>query len=81
MKGFQFDEKSYTFISKTLQDRFDDDDDLVAFHLGAIEDLSRVREKDTSGLWKFFSTTYKLMFKYLKQKDLGLHAICLTQED
>ncbi len=54
IKGFPFDEKSYPLILKTLEDRFGDDDDHAAFHLGAIEDLPRVKEKETSSLRKFF---------------------------
>ena len=54
IKGFPFDEKSYPLMLKTLEDRFGDDDDLAAFHLGAIEDLPRVKEKEASSLRKFF---------------------------
>ena len=54
IKGFPFDEKSYPLVLKTLEDRFGDDDDHAAFHLGAIEDLPRVKEKETSSLRKFF---------------------------
>ena len=54
IKGFPFDEKSYPLVLKTLEERFGDDDDHAAFHLGAIEDLPRVKEKDTSSLRKFF---------------------------
>ena len=54
IKGFPFDEKSYPLVLKTLEERFGDDDDLAAFHLGAIEDLPRVKEKETSSLRKFF---------------------------
>ena len=54
IKGFPFDEKSYPLVLKTLEDRFCDDDDHAAFHLGAIEDLPRVKEKETSSLRKFF---------------------------
>ena len=41
-------------VLKTLEERFGDDDDLAAVHLGAIEDLPRVKEKETSSLRKFF---------------------------
>ena len=54
MKGFPFDEKSYPLVLKTLEDRFGDDDDHAAFHLGATEDLPRVKEKETSSLRKLF---------------------------
>ena len=54
IKGFPFDEKSYPLVLKTLEDRFGDDDDHAAFHLGAIEDLPRVKEKEASSLRKFF---------------------------
>ena len=54
IKGFPFDEKSYTLVLKRLEDRFCDDDDHAAFLLGAIEDLPRVKEKETSSLRKFF---------------------------
>ena len=54
IKGFPFDEKSYPLMMETLKDRFGDDDGHAAFHLGAIEDLPRVKERETSSLRKFF---------------------------
>ena len=54
IKGLPFDEKSYTLVLKTLEDRFGVEDDRAAFHLGAIEDLPRVKEKETYSLRKFY---------------------------
>ena len=54
IKGFSFDEKSYPFVLKTLEGRFCGEDDHAAFHLGAIEDLPRVKEKETYSLRKFY---------------------------
>eukprot|EP00794_Sanderia_malayensis_P002620 gene2620-3033_t len=68
IKGFPFDEKSYPLVLKTLEDRFGDDDDHAAFHLGAIEDLPRVKERETSSLRKFYDDL-KLTFRYWKLKE------------
>ena len=54
IKRFPFDEKSDPLVLKTLEDRFGDEDDHAAFHLGAIEDLPRVKEKETYSLRKFY---------------------------
>jgi len=54
IKRFPFDEKSDPLVLKTLEDRFGDEDDHEAFHLGAIEGLPRVKEKETYSLRKFY---------------------------